>query len=430
MSNDTIDMDPTSIIINNSTRLDRSAATNFHSLRGRGVSYSLEALLFLYQNRSLKYPEYTAACIKHKITKVFQLDRKDVIAYLSGEVDTCAALSSKKADLSTRSLENTLTQSGSKSAVVSSKVSHAPLRSNEKEPSFSDNRKLERDQRSMDSILMVREVEFSALRDKLFRYLNDSKARNEGNASQKQAYDPRGDRYSNNQDRFWRENMGTDFQTLGIDMSGSFKKPAVSKANGSSEKRERDRISSGRLSSSDSAKRTKVDPQDLIPIIIVPTGFANLICHGNMRTFLEDGRFVTHEEMRKSKVAQISKVIQESAFRVPGGNCSQAEYHLVYNPSRLSSSAWNRVIAVVCSGQEWQFKKFPIYNNDLHAFFRKVQGFYFHYDDRQPSQNANSWPIKKLAFSRQHRYTDAQVLVEFWNTLDKFVSSKGKHLRY
>lgn len=432
MAGDKVKMDPTSIVINDATRLERSAATNFHSLRGRGEPYSLEAVYFQYRNRDLVYTDYVAACDTEKIAKILPLDKRELIPYLEGESKTCVGLASKKPPpgAEAQALKPLISVPKAEPPVVSTQQPVHSEKPEKDRSAFSDSRNMEREQRSLDSVLMVREWEFSGLREKLSQHLAEAKAGKhdtQSKSNNSQAYDPRGDRYTNNQDRFWRENMGTDFQTLGIDMGGSFKKPSAS-ANGSSEKRERP--SSRRTSSSRDPKRQRVDPKTLVPIIIVPTGFSTLICHGNVVEFVQDGRFVSAEEMRKNKVPQISKVSQDSAWRVPGRNCSRAEYHVVFNPNRLTSSDWERVVAVVCSGQEWQFKKFPIYDGDLQSFFRRIQGFYFHYEDTAASKTAEAWNIKKLRFSRSQRHTDAQVLVEFWDTLDTFVSRKGKQLRY
>lgn len=434
ISGDHLEMDAKSIIINHTTTLDRKTPTNFHSMRGRGDAYPLEAVYFQYVNRDKVYNNYVQQCRKQSIGYVVAIDKKDMLAYLNGQIHTCPGLVSKKSSSRTKSTSTSAPTDSSKQ----SSARQSTTISADSSATFASHRKNYRDQRSLDSVLIVKDWDFTVLRDKLSQHVAKVKRGNAEPSGKKSGntFDPRGDRYTSNEGRFWRENLGSDFQDLGIDMSGSFKekpsqpasnRPAENKAERTNSRPSGSRPTSGKHTPT---KRPRLDPKDLVPIIIVPNGFSSLICHANAQTFLENARFESHAQLRERRVSAVSNVGRVSAFRIPGGNCSRAEYHIVFNPNRLTSAEWERVVAVVCTGQEWQFKNWPIFKDDMQALFRKVQGFYFHFDDSPPARNAELWPIRKLPISRTRRYMDAQAQSQFWSQLDSFLERRGRYLRY
>ncbi|PXF47724.1 Cell division cycle protein 73 [Gracilariopsis chorda] len=447
-----IHMDENHIIIDSNTRLDKAAPTEFHSMRGRGTPYALATLYLQYTHHDKPYTDYYNACDKANTGHVLPVDKRDVVAYLRGEIDTSPNIEIPKSEASkSRSVTATFGQLSNSAAEpsateapkavhISKQHSSLPAALSEKGKfSFAQHRAKVRDQRSLDSIMIVKDLDFSSLREKLSQHVTDSKNGRIAptDAAQKSdsqpAYDPRGDRYTSNEERFWRENMGSDFQNLGIDMSGSFKdKPssAPGPATQNANKRKHERADTKSRPQSP-PKRPKRVPTSAVPIVIVPVGFNNLVCHGNALELFQNGHYVSAEELVKRNVPPIGKVTREELIRVPGGNCSRAKYHIVSNPSRLTSEEWDNVVSIVCSGQEWQFKNWPIYGGGVKELFRKVHAVHFHFDDRPPAGKSDSWPIKKIPISRSRRHTDHQVNAQFWSSLDEFLRrGKGKYLRY
>lgn len=440
IAGESVDIDDSSVRIGENIRLKRSLTTDFHSMRGRGDAYLLESIFFQFKFRDLHYNDYVQACRREGVAHVTPLDKKDLLAYLKGEIATCASIVSKPSSTTGKVKSEKQSSAIRASAQEASKPHEDPdakrkfSELDKDESSYAALRKRDRDQRALDSVLMVTEWDFSTLREKLAQHVSNAKSGKsngpENGSKPATTYDPRGDRYTSNEDRFWRENLGSEFHELGIDMSGSFKAKPSSAANGPSSEKKREKAESRRPSSSGtpSAKRQRIDPKELVPIVIVPQSMT-LVCAGNVVEFLQNGRFISAEERKKNQVSSIPASRLEM-FRTPGGNCSRARYDIVTNTSRLSESEWERVVAVVCSGQEWQFKKWQIYKDSAQELFRKVQGFYFHYDDDVPVGNVESWAIKKLKLSRSQRHTDGQVQYQFWNTFDAFMRRKGKELRY
>lgn len=435
-----LDIDDSFVRIGEDIQLKRSLPTDFHSMRGRGDAYLLESIFFQFKFRNLPYNDYVQACRQEGVAHVTPLDKKDLLAYLKGEIATCASIVSKpssavakvKAEKHTSAIRASAKEPGKRPEDVDAKRKSSEI--DKDESSYAALRQRDRDQRTLDSVLMAADWDFSSLREKLAQHISSAKSGrangSENNAKPATTYDPRGDRYTSNEDRFWRENLGSEFHELGIDMSGSFKAKPSSGANGPPSDKKREKPDARRSSSSGtrSAKRQRVDPKELVPIIIVPQS-TTLISARNIVEFLQHGRFISAEELKKNQVSSIP-ASRLDMYRIPGGNCSRARYDIVTNTNRLVDSEWERVVAVICSGQEWQFKKWEIYKENVQDLFRRVQGFYFHYDDDAPPKNVESWAVKKLKLSRGQRHTDGQAKFQFWNALDAFMRRKGKELRY
>lgn len=471
IAGESVSIDNSSVIINGSTRLDRKAATNFKSLYGRGANYTLEAVYFQYHFRDLPYDQYFQSCRNEQVQHVIMIDKKDLLAYLVGAIDTCPELVSSddgppdviRSSSSTAAPTHLSNPTASSSVPLAKPVSSAPKISPEGAKSFSVNeddapnfskyRRRVRDQRSIDSVLMVKDWDFSSLREKLAQHVTTAKkSKPPGDASQASkanSFDPRGDRYTSNEDRFWRENLGSEFHELGIDMSGSFKaKPSdvasAQQPNSTARSRDdrnrgpardanrgRERADAHKATSAKDAppKRQKIDPKRATPIIMVPSGLTSLICSANALEFFQNGHYMSEEEMRKD-MSKVSQIARASMIRKPGGNCSAAEYHIVSNPNRLNADEWRQVVAVVSTGQRWQFQSWPIFEGSALTLFRKVQGIYFHYDDVVPSSEVESWALKTLSISREKRHTDSQVQAQFWNCIDSFIAKNRLPLRY
>lgn len=546
-----ITVDDSSIILNDSARLDRSVPTNLRSLHGRGQPYSLEAIYFQYTFRDLPYNDYLQQCNKKGVQHVIAIDKKDLVAYLTGRSDSCAGIvseeypsaESRPFTSSTSVKTNIKSESSVKSGGYRPSTSSSSLPTSASlkkgivgsralssssladgvdnkdgvnsgidgvtdgadggaEASaelFAANRLRVRDQRSIDSVLMVKDWDFTTLREKLFQHVsaarkgkvqpsNSSKGstasgaagsygsqRKSGHsgtaasAAATKTYDPRGDRYTSNDDRFWRENLGSDFQEFGIDMSGSFKAKPTSTSSSQpqppssndvhSQRNSRNprpsaqhsnqynqqashqhprtsgsvgtnsRMSSSIIKEPPTKRPKTIDPKKAFPIIIVPSGMASIICPSNVVEFLQNGHFMSVDEMREKKVP-MTQPARLTMWRKPGGNCSQAQYQIVSYPMRLGKDEWDQVVAVVLTGQSWQFKQWPIFGGKATEMFKKVQGFYFHYDDVAPTGDVNLWAIRKLAFQRDRRHNDGQIQTHFWNILDSFISKNQLPLRY
>jgi RNA pol II accessory factor, Cdc73 family, C-terminal/Paf1 complex subunit CDC73 N-terminal len=477
---ESLNSDSHSIIVGGKARLDRKSTTNLHSMRGRGPPYSLEAIYFQFKHHQLPYNDYVTECNREKVPHVTLVDKKELIAYLKGDVSECACLvatSGTAQALPLEAADAALTADGEESHKPADSTSNVKKRARpdtlEKEDLPGDvvavhssgPRALAskyRDQRALDAVMCVESWDFSALRDKLGKHIEQTRAAiasgkgvpglNAGSAQRTissrardgQAYDPRGDRYTAPDDRFWRENMGSDFYEMGIDPSGSFKAsgtttPATNGANRDRRlSREPQRRPDHVQHDPPTSTRSEVSAKDHTPIIVVPISMLSMLTFHNAREFLENGSFVSMQEMRSRGGMATAALSSLTIVRRPGGKTSSAKYELVCNPRKLTSSEWKRVVGVVCTGQGWQFKNWPWWENDEHKkgdngvsdIFRNMCGFVFHYDDTAPPPETKNWAVKILALSRTKRHNDVKVQTQFWESIDAFCKVHKRNLLY
>lgn len=98
-------------------------------------------------------------------------------------------------------------------------------------------------------------------------------------------------------------------------------------------------------------KEPKKIRQRNAPIIIIPASLTSPITMYNVKDFLELGEYKpTHvkkaENPKKPSLVVIKRNVDKTV----------KEYHVIDNPLKLAKEDWNRVVAVVTSGQKWQFK--------------------------------------------------------------------------
>lgn len=111
------------------------------------------------------------------------------------------------------------------------------------------------------------------------------------------------------------------------------------------------------------------------------------------------------------------------------------------NPSRLSPADWTRVLAVVVTGEEWQFSGWPMVAGPLRGAgkavgagvldaLRSVLGVYFHYADEPIRGGVAAWPVTRLPLAREKRHEDPRVVEAFWRAVDEWARAKAPHLEY
>lgn len=440
--------------------LPRSTPTALHAKRGKGAAYTLDAIYHQYLHADLGFQAYVAACQAAGAAHVQVIDKRDVLAYVRGEVDDCAGL-----------------VGGPQAASVN--VDKAPRARAKVEPQaeveavgarrdIGDDRAVSRNMRCLDAVMLVGNCDFSALKDKLAA---EVKRRKEGKetgdakkvaesgvarAEKKKAPDPRGDRYTAPVDRFYRENMGSDFYDIGIDPSMSFKKggkrPREEEIKGSAsavkpekevetnETKRADRVV-GRSSSAggSSVKRSRFSAPALRPIIIVPgaSSLSSLLTLFNVTEFLENGKFITVKELKASGGGLQGMQSKITVRRQPAGSVPDgvATYEVVSNPKKLQSDEWRRVVACVCTGHAWQFKDFEGYNagnadKGIPGILQAMCGFVFHYDDDEKPKAAEAWPVTFIGLKRSVRNNDVMERMKFWDKIDMFCGLRRVHVRY
>lgn len=70
----------------------KNVPTTFKSKRGTSDYYTLDAVYFLSFHSSLQHTEYMQECRKFGVSPVSFVDRKDLLQYINGTVETCPFL--------------------------------------------------------------------------------------------------------------------------------------------------------------------------------------------------------------------------------------------------------------------------------------------------------------------------------------------------
>ncbi len=88
----TINQKPVSLdgdfIVFDDVRFPRNTETAFKSLKGVGPPYTIDACWFMVQNADKKYTDYLMDCSKFKFPKISLVDKKELVSYLQGKIDS------------------------------------------------------------------------------------------------------------------------------------------------------------------------------------------------------------------------------------------------------------------------------------------------------------------------------------------------------
>jgi hypothetical protein len=160
------------------------------------------------------------------------------------------------------------------------------------------------------------------------------------------------------------------------------------------------------------------------PIIIVPKGMTAPITLMNSHEFFCNSRYVPREVMMKQFVHKTNiptTFTRRVGQRLGGG---LVEYEIMDNPkSKLPTAKdWDRVVAVVCLGQSWQFKDWPGHYSDPVRLFSTVFGFYCGMEGAKVPDELNSWAVTQAKLNRDKRGMDSVTYTSFWNGVDEFMS--------
>lgn len=160
------------------------------------------------------------------------------------------------------------------------------------------------------------------------------------------------------------------------------------------------------------------------PIIIVPKGMTAPITLLNAHEFFGNSRYVPRDVMMKngSHKTNIPTTFTRRVGQRLGGGV--VEYELMDNPkSRLPTAKdWDRVVAVICVGQSWQFKDWPGHYSDPVRLFSSVFGFYVGMEGAKVPAELESWAVTKQKLNRDKRGLDSVTYASFWNGVDEFMA--------
>mmetsp|Transcript_51695 Transcript_51695/g.149078 ORF Transcript_51695/g.149078 Transcript_51695/m.149078 type:complete len:474 (-) Transcript_51695:51-1472(-) len=160
------------------------------------------------------------------------------------------------------------------------------------------------------------------------------------------------------------------------------------------------------------------------PIIIVPKGMTAPITLLNAHEFFGNSRYVPRDVLMKKgfhKTNVATTFTRRVGQRLGGG---VVEYEIMDNPkSKLPTAKdWERVVAVVCLGQSWQFKDWPGHYKDPVRLFSSVFGFYCGMEGAKVPDELNSWAVTQAKLNRDKRGLDSVTYASFWNGVDEYMA--------
>ncbi|GAA5982954.1 hypothetical protein JCM11641_006895 [Rhodosporidiobolus odoratus] len=199
-----------------------------------------------------------------------------------------------------------------------------------------------------------------------------------------------------------------------------------------------------------SASTASSKPQkkkQLNPIIIISPSSTALITMHNVKMLLEEGRFIPSDQARQNHLAASSSYVAEDVIQISharattsGGTTAEtrkARYFVMDNVEALAKfgqgggvgeEGWDRVVCVMTTGQEWQFK--PYKWKDPRELFHHVKGVYPQWNTDGPNPKIKSWNVGELKIDPNKRHLDKSVVADFWRNLEQWIGINKPWLSY
>ncbi|XP_057817080.1 protein CDC73 homolog isoform X2 [Cryptomeria japonica] len=362
----------------------------------QGSLYTLECLVFFVKNAHLKHTEYMQQARVQKLQIVTYTDRKPLLDYLEGKINTTDAIELvapagphvppekpiwdagdhveeyrpedpslgffDNGNNSNKRIRIDGTEGGDIGGAETDQVAVT-----ETGPLIDLVRAKERPLKDREALLECPNRNFQAVlsmatrRDEERRKSEDLQRKQQGRPMET----PRKNHYGITEEkRFWKDHLGTDTDELGIDPTQSyigqkgFAKPGLVSQRPQVQGTPRSSFGSG---------GGKGKP-DGVPIILVPSAFQTRMNIYNAKDFLEDGVYVA-PDVKAKQMPQKPECV--TIQRKIGREKTPVAYQIRDKPSALAANDWDRVVALFVLGKEWQFKDFPF--KDHVEIFNKNQ---------------------------------------------------------
>ncbi|MBW0517818.1 hypothetical protein O181_057533 [Austropuccinia psidii MF-1] len=181
------------------------------------------------------------------------------------------------------------------------------------------------------------------------------------------------------------------------------------------------------------------------PIIIISPSSSALINMHNVKRFLEDAVFeppntarglgsqitaaedVVVVKHRRGYITSQSTIPSTDATGMLGksnpATDRAARYFIVDGVEALSKfgeDAWDRVVCVMTTGQEWQFR--PYKWSDPKELFHHVKGFFVQWTHDPPNPKVRAWNVTELRIDETKRHIDKSAAADFWRSLEAWIA--------
>ncbi|KAF9032918.1 RNA polymerase II-associated protein [Panaeolus papilionaceus] len=169
------------------------------------------------------------------------------------------------------------------------------------------------------------------------------------------------------------------------------------------------------------------------PIILISSSPTALITMHNVKKFLEDSTFEPSQEARARAAAEGNARPEDliAIYRIrthidaSGKETRMKTTYFVVDSvealSKFGTDAWERVVCVMTTGQQWQFR--PYKWNEPRQLFHNVKGVYISWSNDPPNTKIKDWNVETLKIDPHRRHVDKQVVAHFWKSLDTWITS-------
>ncbi|GAA5902403.1 Cdc73p [Sporobolomyces salmoneus] len=195
---------------------------------------------------------------------------------------------------------------------------------------------------------------------------------------------------------------------------------------------------------------TSSKKKQLNPIIMISPSSTALITMHNVKDFLQDSRFVPSDQAKLLATQGMSSgylaedVVQVNHARATGGagggkgavETRMARYFVVDSVDALEKlagqgkgqEAWDRVVCVMTTGQEWQFKSYKW--QEPKQLFHNVKGVYPQWSTDPLNPKIKAWNVSELRIDPHKRHIDKSVVADFWRGLEQWIGDNKPWLSY
>ncbi|KAF5625222.1 cell division control 73 [Fusarium sp. NRRL 52700] len=163
------------------------------------------------------------------------------------------------------------------------------------------------------------------------------------------------------------------------------------------------------------------------PIILLSPSASSLLRLSNARSFLEDGKFVpTDAGGAMSNMLHVQRIIPSIDPNRP------MRFILVEGPEAFKPEYWNRIVAVLTTGQTWQFKNYKW--SDPNELFKHTLGIYVGWRGESAPDNIRNWGHRVLSTGIDRwrgeghdasRFRDKEIVEQIWRAIEENMRYRG-----
>lgn len=153
------------------------------------------------------------------------------------------------------------------------------------------------------------------------------------------------------------------------------------------------------------------------PIIVVPNAMTATINMANAEQFFGKATYMDSNAARRAKGYSKKKKVEVK--RTIGKTNTAVTFEIIDDAKMLPREDWNRVVAVLTQGKEWQFKGW--HKTNPVDVFNHAFGFHVYIEGTPIPEMLGNWNVKISKISRDKRGLDSVTHSQFWTNLEAWM---------